>query len=345
MDGTIVLFLLQDALINGAIYAIVAVALLLVFAVTRVIFVPQGEFVAFAALTAAALETGKMPATAWLLVCLGVLTFFAVLIRERRDLHIMRVLRLAGWMLVLPMLILLVTRWLAPMKLGLGVEVALTLALIVPMGPMLYRIAFEPLAEASVLVLLIASFGVHYSLTGLGLGFFGPEGVRLTPLIESSFTLGPMIVTGQSLAVLGVTLVLFAALGWFFARTLIGKALRACASNRLGARLVGIPTTSAGEIAFGVAAFIGAISGILIGPLTNIYYDSGFLIGLKGFVAAIIGGLGSYAVAGAASLAVGVVEAFSSFWASAFKEVFVFSLIIPVLVWRSLHAPHSEEEE
>ena len=82
------------------------------------------------------------------------------------------------------------------------------------------------------------------------------------------------------------------------------------------------------------------------GPTTTtIFYDSGFLIGLKGFVAAIIGGLASYPLAAVGALLVGQLESFSSFWASAYKEVFVFTLIIPVLVWRSLTSHHVEEEE
>jgi branched-subunit amino acid ABC-type transport system permease component len=97
-------------------------------------------------------------------------------------------------------------------------------------------------------------------------------------------------------------------------------------------------------LSFTLAAAIGAFSGILISPLTTIYYDSGFLIGLKGFVGAIIGGLASYPVAAAGAILVGLLESYSSFWASAFKEVIVFTLIIPVLLWRSLTTRHVEEE-
>ncbi|MBV9738455.1 MAG: branched-chain amino acid ABC transporter permease, partial [Hyphomicrobiales bacterium] len=96
--------------------------------------------------------------------------------------------------------------------------------------------------------------------------------------------------------------------------------------------------------AFGVAAFIGALSGLLIGPITTVYYDSGFLIGLKGFVAAIVAGLVSYPAAAAAALAIGIIESLASFSASAFKEVIVFTAIIPVLLWRSLvHTRLGEE--
>ena len=90
-----------------------------------------------------------------------------------------------------------------------------------------------------------------------------------------------------------------------------------------------------------MAAFIGALSGLLIGPTTTVFYDSGFLIGLKGFVAAVFAGLASYPLALVGALGVGLLESFGSFWASAFKEVIVFATILPVLLWRSLRDPHS----
>ena len=98
-------------------------------------------------------------------------------------------------------------------------------------------------------------------------------------------------------------------------------------------------------MAFALASTIGALSGLLIAPITTIFYDTGFLIGLKGFVAAIIGGLVSYPLAAIGALLVGLLESYSSFWASAFKEVLVFTLILPVLLWRSLRSHHSEEDE
>jgi len=133
-----------------------------------------------------------------------------------------------------------------------------------------------------------------------------------------------------------------------FARNFLlprGKALRATAINRIGARLVGISAEFSGRLAFTLAALIGAVSGILISPITTIYYDTGFLISLKGFVGAIIGGMTSYPVAAIGAVMVGFLESFSSFWASAFKESIVFTLIIPVLLWRSLTAQRIEEDE
>ncbi|MEY4909230.1 MAG: hypothetical protein RL260_2948, partial [Pseudomonadota bacterium] len=116
------------------------------------------------------------------------------------------------------------------------------------------------------------------------------------------------------------------------------------AVNRLGARLMGISTVQAGRLSFTMAAFIGALSGLLIGPTTTVFYDSGFLIGLKGFVAAVFGGLASYPLALVGAVGVGLLESFGSFWASSFKEVIVFTSILPVLLWRSLRDPHTEED-
>ncbi|HUY01653.1 MAG TPA: branched-chain amino acid ABC transporter permease [Rhodocyclaceae bacterium] len=345
MDKTIFLFLVQDGVINGSIYALAAIALVLVFTVTRVILVPQGEFISFGAMTVAALEAGHMPPTAWLLVALGVLSAAAALVQQRRTLSVRGVTLIVLFNLVLPALLAALTYTLAPLKLGTAMNILLAVALIVPMGPMLYRVAFAPLANASVLVLLIAAFGVHFSLMGLGLVFFGPEGISTQPLLTQSFTAGGIPITGQSVSVVAATALLLIVFALFFGRTLIGKALRACASNRLGARLVGIPTAIAGQTSFALAACLGAVSGVLAGPIVTIYYDSGFLIGLKAFVAAILGGLVSFPLTVLASLGVGIAESFFSFWTSNFKEVMVFSLILPVLLWRSLRAPAQAEEE
>ena len=345
MTTPIVLYLLQDGVINGAIYALLAISLLLVFSVTRVIFVPQGEFLAYGALTLAALEAGRVPGTAWLLIGLGCAAAVLALLRERGALSLPLLARIAATDILMPLLLLILARWIAPMKLGLPVEIALTLALVIPMGPLIYRLAFEPMAEASTLVLLIAAIGVSLAMTGLALVFFGPEGSRTTPFTDLSLQLSVLKISGQSLCVLGVTVALLGALYVFFELTLAGKALRATAVNRLGARLVGIPVATSGRRAFAMAAAIGALSGLLIGPFTTITFDSGFLIGLKGFVAAIIGGLVSYPWTALAALAIGLLESFAAFQASAFKEVIVFTIIIPVLLWRSLRRSAVEDEE
>ena len=345
MDGTILLILVQDGIVNGAIYALLALSLVLVFTVTRVIFIPQGEFVAYGALTYAALDSGQVPGSLWLLGGLGAAACAAGLWRLRHAPSLGALLRLGLETLALPAVVTALTILLAPRKPGVVVEALLALSIVTPMAPYLYRVGFQPLAEASVLVLLIAAVAVHLATSGLGLLFFGPEGSRATGFSNTMLSLGEISVQGQAIWIVGLTLALMAGLYGFFGFTLLGKALRATAVNRLGARLVGIGTAQSGTIAFAMAGAIGALSGILIAPLTTIYYDSGFLVGLKGFTAAIIGGLASYPAAALAAVLVGIVESFGSFWASAFKEVIVFTVIIPVLLWRSLRNPVSEEDE
>jgi branched-chain amino acid transport system permease protein len=99
---------------------------------------------------------------------------------------------------------------------------------------------------------------------------------------------------------------------------------------------MGIDEATTGRLSFLLTAALGAFAGLLIGPITPIAYDTGFEIGLKGFVAAIIGGLVSYPVAAIGALVVGVVESLSSFWYSEYRSIIVFTLIIPVLIWLSI---------
>lgn len=342
MDLPIALFLAQDGIVNGAVYALMALALVLVFSVTRVIFVPQGELVAYAALSMAALQAGATPGILWLLLAMAAAVLAVEGWRQRRGATV-DWWSTALWCVVMPALAALALLVWRPTTL-IGQALAVLL-LVTPLGPLTYRLAFRPLAHATVLVLLIVAVALHGVLMGLGLWFFGAEGSRTPPFAETRLELAGLVVTGQALVVVAVTGLLVLAMFAFFERTLLGKALRATAFNRVGARLMGIPTELSGDLSFALAALIGAVSGLLIAPLTTIYYDTGFLVGLKGFVAAIIGGLASYPLALLGALLVGQLEAFASFWASAFKEVLVFTLIIPVLLWRSLRSHHVEDEE
>ena len=342
MDFQIALLLGQDGIVNGAVYGLMALSLVLVFSVTRVIFIPQGEFVAFGALSMVMLQAGGTPATLWLLLGLALAVLAVEGWRWKKGEGVNWFATLF-WSVALPALAAVLVLAVRPEAMWL--QALTTLLLITPLGPLLYRLVFRPLADASVLILLIVAVALHGVLVGAGLLFFGAEGSRTTPFSEARFELGSMMISGQSLVVLGVTLVLVLLLFVFFERSMVGKALRATAINRVGARLMGIPTDLSGDVSFALAALIGAVSGLLIAPLTTVYYDTGFLIGLKGFVAAIVGGLASYPLALLGALLVGQLESFSSFWASAYKEVLVFTLIIPVLWWRSLNSRHVEDEE
>jgi branched-chain amino acid transport system permease protein len=179
MDATIAGILALDGLTNGAIYALLALATVLVFAVTRVIFIPQGEFVAFGALTLALLQAGRVPGTVWFLLILAGVVVAQDLVnglRQRRPAA--RLLAQAARTLAWPVAVSLIALWAAPRNLPMPAQALLTVALVTPFGALIYRLAYESLADASVLVLLIVSVGVHFALVGLGLYFFGAEGFR-----------------------------------------------------------------------------------------------------------------------------------------------------------------------
>lgn len=345
MDSTIVSILMLDGLTNGAIYALLGLATVLVFTVTRIIFIPQGEFVAYGALTLAVFQTGQVPGTVWLLLLVaGVAAVMELVGQWRHFGSPVKGVQAAVKTLAFPVAVSLVGLWAAPQNFPMGVQALLSVMIVTAYGPLLYRVAYQSLETATPLVLLIVSVGVHFTMTGLGLLFFGAEGFRNPSFLDERFQLGSLAVSGQALIIFAATAALIVLLWLYFEKTLGGKALRATAVNRTGARLMGISTQRSGQLTFAMAAFIGALSGLLMGPTTTVFYDSGFLIGLKGFVAAVAAGLASYPGALLAALSVGMVESFGSFWASAFKEVIVFTLILPVLLVRSLTSGHSDED-
>ncbi|MGP4689375.1 branched-chain amino acid ABC transporter permease [Agrobacterium pusense] len=343
MDSTILLFLVQDGILNGAIYSLLAVAFIILFSVTRVIFVAQGDFVTYAGLTLSALERGQTPGSVWVLLLFGGAAAILEIVRAVRTNRSRKCWKIVSGCILYPCLIASLL-WTGFGNANDILRLLLALAIVVPLGPYIYIIFFKGLANSSILNLLIVSVGVHWMLTGIGLLSFGAEGYRTNEMLHSGLEIGPLSISSQSIAVVVLTAVVMLLLYAFFNRSIEGKALRATAISTRGAGLVGISPENAGMKAFLMASSIGAVSGILISPITTLYYDSGFLIGLKGFIAAIIGGFASYPVAVAGALGVGLAEAFSSFWASALKDAIVFGLVIPVLLWRSLFFAHPEEE-
>jgi len=349
MNAQILMILGQDGITNGAIYALLAVAILLVFSVTRVLFIPLGEFVVYGALTLAAMQAGQPLKVIWLLAVVSVLSVaadvWANAQRRKASQARWRLSRMGWFNLIYPFMLALLLAKLPLATLPLLVQIVLTLAIVVPFGPHLYRLVYQPIAEASVLILMIVSIALHLALVGLALFIFGPDGSRISPFLDFSLQWGALNLSSQAMLIVGMSLLLMIVIHQLFERTVYGKALRAVAFNRLGARLMGISPVFTGKATFFVAALIATLSGIVIAPVTTLYFDSGFLISLKGFVGAIIGGLVSYPIAAIGAVVVGLIESFAAFWASPYKEIIVFTLIIPVLLWRSLKHSQLDEEE
>lgn len=344
MDLNIALILGQDGITSGAIYALLALCIILVFTVTRILLIPLGEFAVFGALTLASIQAGIPSLIVWLVVAFFIVNTSLDLYAKFFKNQIFNIKIFIASLIYISLIV--IAMYTLPLAtLPMPIQVLLTLAVITPLGPQMYRTFFQPLVAAKPLVLLIVSIAVHVALVGLGLVIFGPNGAQTQPFSDKSFEIGTLVLSSQTLIIIASFFVMILVLWYFFEKTLYGKALHATAVNRVGAQLMGISPIFAGKLTFVLATFIGTLSGILIAPITTLYYDSGFILSLKGFVGAIIGGLISFPVAAIGAVIVGVIESFSMFWASDYKEIIVFTLIIPFLLWKSLTTRHVEEDE
>ncbi|HCP78418.1 MAG: branched-chain amino acid ABC transporter permease [Pusillimonas sp.] len=344
MDSTIAMILLADGLAWSAIYLIIGLGLVLIFSVTRVIFVPFGSVAVFSALSLGAMELGRLPAMINLIglfVALALLMELVELWRQKAWHRLPRTLLV--W-LVAPLVPCALAFW-ATGQDSEALRVLTAILLAVPLGPLIERVALRPIAQSSVLSLLIVSLVLDLVLAGLGLLWFGPEGIRTKAAINGSIAISPnLILNYQTLLTIGVALALALLFYIVLQRTRMGKVLHATASNPIGARLVGIRPAVTATVAHAIAALLAGIVGVLVSPVATIYYDSGLILTLKAFVAAIIGGMVSYPLTALGALLIGVSESFAAFWNSGLKDAIVFGLLIPILVIRSSLTAHQEEE-
>jgi branched-chain amino acid transport system permease protein len=221
------------------------------------------------------------------------------------------------------------------LKSGFPMPLAIVAAIVVPalVGVIVEKFAIEPAKGAEVVSLVIITIGASLVLRGLVQVWLGKGAASYhgfsgsTPIEIGGATLLP-----QSLWVLGVTALIVVALWLFFGFTLAGKAILATSYNPLAAKLVGVDTQWVLLVSFALSAAIGAIGGILLTPITMTSYDVGIMLGLKGFVAAVVGGLGSGLGAVVGGLLVGVIEALSAgYISSAYKDATPFILILVIL--------------
>nr|WP_282446547.1 branched-chain amino acid ABC transporter permease [Aromatoleum petrolei] len=218
---------------------------------------------------------------------------------------------------------------------GVPLPLAITLAILVAVvaGLIVEKLAIEPAGNAEVVTLVIITIGASLTLRGLVEVFLG-KGNHALPAFSGE---EPIAILGatlmpQSLWVMGVTLVVVVALALFFGRTTLGKAVLATSCNKLAAQLVGVNTRFVLLLAFGLSAALGAVGGILVAPMTYTSYDAGIMMGLKGFVAAALGGLGSGVGAIVGGLLLGIVEAMTAgYISSAYKDAMPFVLILLIL--------------
>jgi branched-chain amino acid transport system permease protein len=222
-------------------------------------------------------------------------------------------------------------------QLGLPLWAAAVLAVLVAVvvGIALQKLAIERAGDASPVTLIIITLGASIFIRGLA-GVLMDKQFHGLPALSGSnpIALGGATILPQSLWVLGSGIAMFLLLWAFLERTVTGKALRAAAANRLSARLVGINISFILVLAFGLSAALGAIAGILVTPITLTRYDIGALLALKGFSAAIFGGLGNPVGAVVGGLALGLLEALAAgYVTSVYKDGVAFVALILILLF------------
>jgi branched-chain amino acid transport system permease protein len=207
-------------------------------------------------------------------------------------------------------------------------------------GVVVERLTIYPARNASPLTLIIITVGVYIAIQGIALLIWGTNAYSLPAFTtlemqDKTIRLGSVIIKAQSFWIWGTTAVVLAGLAYFFDRTMWGKGLRACAVNKQAARLMGISPSRMSMLAFGLAAALGAIAGVVVAPVTRPTYDMGLSLGLKGFVAAIMGGLVNPPAAVVGGLLLGVTENVGAGVTKAgLKDIFAFIILIVILLFR-----------
>ena len=221
----------------------------------------------------------------------------------------------------------------AGVSLPLAAGAAVVVATLI--GAMLEKLAVEPARGAPVVTLIILTIGASILLRGIATLVWDKK-IHAVPAFtgERPIMLGAAALLPQVLWVLGISALAVALLWWFFNRTLTGKAMLAVSHNRLAARLAGISVRRVLLLSFALSGALGALAGILIAPISFTSWDVGVMLGLKGFAAAMLGGVGSGAGAVVGGLALGLVEALGAgYLSSAYKDVFAFLIILGALVF------------
>ena len=219
---------------------------------------------------------------------------------------------------------------------GVPLPLAMLIAIVVTtaVGLALHRLAIEPARGASPVALIMITIGASVFLRGVAQIVFDKRFHSLPGLFGADpIQFGGAAILPQSLVVLAGAAVIVTLLWLFVERTLLGKAVIATAANRLAARLIGVDTRRIVDFSFAVSAAIGAVAGILITPITLTSYDVGTLLALKGFAAAMLGGIGSPLGAVVGGLLIGMIEALSAgYLSSSYKDAVAFLIILVVLV-------------
>lgn len=221
----------------------------------------------------------------------------------------------------------------APLPLAAALAILLTAIV----GAAIYQVTLRPARGASIVTLIIITIGVSIVLRGIALLIWGVDPYPLRAFsLGPPISLGVAVITRQALWVIATTGLAVLLLYLFFTKTMLGRGMRACALNARAARLMGVPLARMSMLAFALSAGVAAIGGIVLTPIQYASYDMGLILGLKGFVAAIMGGLSSLPGAIIGGLLLGMLESIGGGINSAYKEAVAFVILIAVLIARRL---------
>jgi len=220
------------------------------------------------------------------------------------------------------------------LKMPLFLGFALTVLLVTLLGVLFERLAIHPLKNASLITLIIMTLAGSILFRGGAMFIWGRDPYALPPFTQSQpVQLLGATIQWQILWILSLTILVVWGIHYFFTRTLTGKAMTACAFNPLAARLVGINVQKMVFFSFGLSAAVGAVAGAIITPITLMEYDRGPLLALKGFSAAVLGGLGSGIGSVIAGFLIGILESFGAGLISSGYKDAIALLVLLVILW------------
>jgi branched-chain amino acid transport system permease protein len=224
----------------------------------------------------------------------------------------------------------------AVLKLPFLIAFGATVSLVTCVGLLLDRFAIRPLREPSVITMIIATIAASILIKGTAMFTWGKDPYDLTAFSgRTPITFLQVAIQPQSLWVIGILAIVVVFLTLFFERTILGKAMKACADNREVASLVGININRMVLLSFAISAAIGAVAGIVITPISLMEYDRGAMLALKGFAAVVLGGLGNFAGAVVGGLIIGLIESLGAgLVSSAYKDAFALLLLLVLLFVR-----------
>ncbi|MCL1694708.1 branched-chain amino acid ABC transporter permease [Lysinibacillus sp. BPa_S21] len=218
-------------------------------------------------------------------------------------------------------------------NLPLWLAIILSIVIVAAIGAVFERTAIHTARKSSMTTLIIITIGVSIAFRGIAILIWGTQAQTLPPFTDNTpIKFLEAVLLPQNLWAIGLSIVILIVMMYFFNFTFTGKSLTACVVNPFAARLMGINPNKMSLLAVVVSAGVGALAGTVIAPISGASYDMGMMLGIKAFVAAVVGGLTNAPAAIAGAFLIGIIEAFTEgLWSSGLKDVVSFSLLLLIL--------------